>query len=1213
MTEDVLLNHRNKLNGNPEEIARSLTAEALSEVILDRRNDGNKEPPTSTEYFAAILTGLQGQPGPQQISLMYLLSVVIASVPVAVIRLKGEACLHVVFGALKGDSSSDDDARLVRHGLTVVGLILGMQEATKTTWDRASYNQGLHVIVSAVADQRPKVRKIAQSACSVVLQAHSACPFPFQMVCDSCIETLSNCSLNECQRVLRLLSFIHGNTQVLVKHSPNKCINSLTTRLVELVCLGHSQLSCSAFRAIEGLVAHRMEGRGSEDSKKKSVVELVESLCKLIINVQRYIVNDVKVCTSWITCLQKAELQLVGDSRLPQVTEALVHLFVVNSDSSVAATSQPQMIVAVGTLSNLYKDKLPSLDLMTTESVMSHLESLLSPQYEESWPLTLELLRVYFSAASPDQSSPMLDMKEDSVVKQLVAIREAVINPVTGTDKPKLIIRWRSAVHRVISSAIAYMGIDRYLQLIPFAVPGDSGVSPIRTWMLPILRESVSKCHDTSLEFFRKAILSSAQECEELATAEGLGANSSKMLLNRAIQLWMLLPGMCVQTIDISSPSGFRALVPVLGQALEDSRYPELVECVCTSIQHLIVQVSQEGRTEDKETISSFARIFLPAFFNLYDSLITQGLTEKAVLIHTVIASYSELADPELVNTLFRQVSQHLVMANTSSSKTGPKKKASNGNDSKVQESDDSDDEEASSDDDDDLMDLGATEMDEQKRKTHILCSLVLALVPVLSKENVSLLFRVILPFLDADDDDILQKRGYRVLECICETQIDWVREKQDQLVMLLQSSFFNASASCKTARLKCLSKIVVAISESSTVTAFTEIIQNLMGEVILSTKEANNKARSAAFKLLVTIAERMHALYSVEGQNGVKEFLNILVGGLAAQTQHMRSASVVALCRIFSQFGKDPELQDSFVEVAQTTLILLNEKSREVAKSCIGFAKVCAVRLPVATVLILLPDLLAAILPWANDTKNRFALKIRVILERLTKRIGSESILACNVIPSDHKLLTYIRKQSAYKKRRYEKGASGRQEEEVEEDEDDLAPGYGQNKHSKKKRSGGHAEEEDIIMDEGGEALDLLGASALGRIKRHSKATTNDINDFKMTRDGRMIIPEDEEDDDEAFTKRKRNKMIGDVESDDEDDEGKAYGGRGKKIAPPTAAPVAKKKAGGDVRKKGNKMEPFTYIELNPKFLNKRRKHESSRQFRGIGGKNFQNKKKKK
>lgn len=66
------------------------------------------------------------------------------------------------------------------------------------------------------------------------------------------------------------------------------------------------------------------------------------------------------------------------------------------------------------------------------------------------------------------------------------------------------------------------------------------------------------------------------------------------------------------------------------------------------------------------------------------------------------------------------------------------------------------------------------------------------------------------------------------------------------------------------------------------------------------------------------------------------------------------------------------------------------------------------------------LRPMLEGMLIWAGDTKNRFKLKVRVIVERLSRRCGFDAV--SEAMPaSDTRLLTHIRKEHARKQRRRE------------------------------------------------------------------------------------------------------------------------------------------------------------------------------------------------
>lgn len=88
---------------------------------------------------------------------------------------------------------------------------------------------------------------------------------------------------------------------------------------------------------------------------------------------------------------------------------------------------------------------------------------------------------------------------------------------------------------------------------------------------------------------------------------------------------------------------------------------------------------------------------------------------------------------------------------------------------------------------------------------------------------------------------------------------------------------------------------------------------------------------------------------------------------------------------------------------------------------------QVCAMRLPADVLLPWLGPMQEGMLLWAEDSKNKFKLKVRLILERLVRRCGVEAVAA--VTPAqDARLLVHIRKQAAAKERRRAASRAGSQ-----------------------------------------------------------------------------------------------------------------------------------------------------------------------------------------
>lgn len=74
--------------------------------------------------------------------------------------------------------------------------------------------------------------------------------------------------------------------------------------------------------------------------------------------------------------------------------------------------------------------------------------------------------------------------------------------------------------------------------------------------------------------------------------------------------------------------------------------------------------------------------------------------------------------------------------------------------------------------------------------------------------------------------------------------------------------------------------------------------------------------------------------------------------------------------------------------------------------------------RLPTEDLRTFVPAILEGTLLWAEDSKNKFRLKVRIILERLARRCGFEALEPH--FPESHRaLLTHIRKQTTRKERK--------------------------------------------------------------------------------------------------------------------------------------------------------------------------------------------------
>lgn len=155
-----------------------------------------------------------------------------------------------------------------------------------------------------------------------------------------------------------------------------------------------------------------------------------------------------------------------------------------------------------------------------------------------------------------------------------------------------------------------------------------------------------------------------------------------------------------------------------------------------------------------------------------------------------------------------------------------------------------------------------------------------------------------------------------------------------------------------------------------------------------------------------------VHAGSSATLSNGgLQRLFSRILAGVASQTPRMVSAAVMALARLTFEFAS--ELQVIAAELLPPVCTLLQSKAREVIKAALGFLKVIALRVPVDLVTPHLPLIVQGVLVWAEDSKNKFKLKVRRLIERLCKRCGYEAVAAAWP-ETDEKLLAAVRKGMA-------------------------------------------------------------------------------------------------------------------------------------------------------------------------------------------------------
>ncbi|GIL64267.1 hypothetical protein Vafri_18268 [Volvox africanus] len=681
-----------------------------------------------------------------------------------------------------------------------------------------------------------------------------------------------------------------------------------------------------------------------------------------------------------------------------------------------------------------------------------------------------------------------------------------------GDGRAPATAAYGSAAEATLGSAIRALGPAAVLQVLPLQIKeGLAGTAEPRTWLLPLLRRHVGHA---PLGFWFKEMLPLAQDLGARAAAfSAAGGTAAATLALKCrtleLQIWHCLPAFISWATDL--PDVYDTVVKTLAAAFNNR--PDLHPPICQALQRACAQVRHVlvmggrgpdlvgyadpaaqgpsgaagghggGGDEDDDVGAAAATVAedlavaavsggapppgygtaeaeaalaaLRAFNKQWLSVLCKAFysseTETRGPYAAAIAAMSAVTDMAVVSGYFRAALQKLSKIILDEAAEVPPA---------------------------DIVTEGGA--DPSARRNTFL-ELALWLSYGLPDAAVDVLFKASKTAI-AHTQSSVQKRGFKVLAVLAEARESWLRANLGEVVKQLLGSGAGATISAaRRYRLRLIRPVLVAMQQpgvelppgivrqegedeamagaeedagagsSSAVAQRQELAAQLVAEIVLGTKEANKRTRSAAYDLLVGLAHVMDELDpgrvtgsdgdddameeedgGSAGKGGLYEFFTMVMAGLAAATPHMVSATVMALARLTYEFAA--AMQNLVASLLPPVLTLLRSKAREVVKAVLGYVKVCAMRLPVEILLPHLRPILEGMLVWAEDSKNKFKLKVRLIVERLARRCGFDAISAA-MPPSDSKLLAHIRKEEAKRKRRKHGGGSEAGSEAGDED----------------------------------------------------------------------------------------------------------------------------------------------------------------------------------
>lgn len=1014
--EDTLSKIRAQINSkldNQKHIAIILSA---VEENIDEQQSTNKNIVNYVISFMSLLDQAVDLETREIIDLQlstsatYLLDLVFAYVPKKLLRSQFAEILTKIAPCITDEKAQ---APLIKSAVGCLEALLIAQDAQ--SWNNThnlniSPRRGLNGLLELSLDPRPKVRKRAQEAIRNILSNPPPFPTPEHvaapLIADfavkalvSVVEEASNISNKKLRaqggsneinskiiHTLKLISVIASTNQW-----PSSQIETLCDLLLEISKTSDQFLVSNAFQCFESLfqsMAQSSVSSGLVENKFLKVLDIIFSL--------KPSKNDSHLAGAWIAVIAKgvstyaAHQPLKCLVKIPEVFKIMS--FYLSSETPEIHFSASQCLIAI--LTEAIQDNLllypPLVDeetFETVDNVMSSLSEvfteLLSIKYIHCAKEVLNMLVVAFNRlryrCNPD------------FIKPLEIVGEWRTNEENFLD-------FKTEAEQVIGAAISSMGPDVVLSSLPLNLENPSDKNPGRAWLLPIIRDYTK---NAKLSIFINDFIPLIKYFE--ATFEKLPEESVQLKVFQTVvdQIWSTLPRFCELPSDLrdSFTDGFASELASLLYGKVELR-PTICHALKVLVQSNSLYVSgsyaddvllqqqfpvQEAQ-KNLEYLSSKSANLLAVLFNIF----TQTAPNARGHILETIDAYLKITASEDLAKTFDNICGLLKNAFDEEGKNNNKNKNANK--------------------------LSATLLD-----------LIVAMTKYVPESSYPALFSIFNTTVNSPDP-LIQKRSYRIITKLSELEkgSEAVLNFISDIEKVMIESAKTVHTSSKAARLAAIKTLVELLPSDH-----LGFIVQLVAEIILSTKDVNEKSREAAFGTLISMAQKMgqpggiiklseipgYDSASPDQSSSVAEFFKIISAGLIGESQHMVSATVTAYACLVFEF-KDQVSDSILLDIYDTVELYLTSNSREIVKSAIGFTKVCCLGLPDELMRPKVPALLPKLLRWSHEHTGHFKAKVKHIIERLVRRFGCEFVEQ-HFPEEDRKLLVNIRKTRNRSKRK--------------------------------------------------------------------------------------------------------------------------------------------------------------------------------------------------
>ncbi|KAH6685564.1 NUC173 domain-containing protein [Verticillium dahliae] len=1107
-------------------------------------------PPSPTGYFAALL-GLLSQSiesgsisSETTSSVVYLLDVVTPYAPQPLLRAKFTQILTLLAPILL---LQDAEAMLLRASIGCLESLLLAQDLP--AWDlgvtQIGPRRAVAGLLNLAQDAKPKIRKRAQDALKKVLTNPPPSPSLDHPAADMCahtaLATLEDLAAKAAQarKTQKKATSAESQHDPALLHAlqlvktiasasggwPSNKIESLCELLLAIARTGGEYMTVATFDIFEMIFAGMAADDAAASSKLPRLIEIISEL--------RPAANDTQLIPPWLAILSRGydvSAQLEPEDTFQNLPDLFTMVLAfLESPSHNIRISASECLVSF--LANCVPASViiePSVyDEKTLDKVAKAAETLLSVKYQAAWPESFNVFGAMFDTLRWRADPAMLTI--------LRAVGDLRSNDSFGGKKE---------ADDVIGRAIRAVGPDAVLAVLPLNLATPAKGQPGRAWMFPLLRDYVS---NTNLAHFRAEMVPLSELMFQRVLDHGDAAKTMEVKIYETLvqQIWATLPGYCDLPLDLAA-----AFDQTFAELLANLLYKqvELRLEVCRALKTLIESNQAIAELEDaaddmvrqsrvpRETaranlayLGTYAGNMLAVLFNVYTQTLPQS---RGPILLSINAFLSITPAAELRDTFDRVSAMLAAELQNKAPEVAADKGAAPPQKKQGQ--------------------------DQPPSTTNTLMDLIITMSVYLPRDSFAALFDMASVTIVRQDQPQLQKKAYKLIPRLAESETGRaaLAERTSELQAMFIASADKVSAPARRERLAALSALLPFVPDTS-----LHFIPSILSEVVICCKENNERAREAAYGLLVGMGERMAAADGAAidnakvphmprdapaGTANIEEYLTMVSAGLVGSTPHMISASVTALSRVLYEFR--PLLnQQTLADLVATMDLFLTSNNREIVKSVLGFVKICVVGLPTDMMIPRLQTLTPNLIIWSHEHKGHFKSRVKHILERMVRRFGFD--LVNRYCPEDdRKLLANIRKTKARNKRKKDaaREAAGDDADSDDEqaggkhtrkfdneydealyssDSDDDGPSddnddddggssrFARGANARKVKGRGSA----YIVEDEDEPLDLLDRNALASISstKPVKARKPSRTKAKVDLDGKLILGRDDDDDD--------------------------------------------------------------------------------------------------